>query len=166
MWTSFWGTVHWRYQYSVAIQPMRLFHGIIILVSTSSLSLHNDKRRFPTTVPWFSAGFDNIIWTLFDLVQVYNWKKFSLVCDDNRKDPIFFIFDIFCQTVQQSFRLKAMRSRDINMLVVKFDSSVKNSIQSMLEKCLAYSSSSYKTRPRSTRQINLTVVSPFAKRFP
>ncbi|GAV00403.1 hypothetical protein RvY_11255 [Ramazzottius varieornatus] len=74
-------------------------------------------------------------------MKLYRWTKFTLVCDENKKEPITFILDIFCLTVQQSFRLKVMRSGDINMLVVKFDSSRNETIRPMLEKCIGYSSS-------------------------
>ncbi|OQV20728.1 hypothetical protein BV898_05310 [Hypsibius exemplaris] len=109
---------------------------VLVLASTASLDLLNNKKRFPTLLPLASTSYNNVGLALLKLLRLYKWNAFNLVCDSNAKDPQRLAMEVSCGVLRDTFK----DVRDISMLALPFDSSNNDSAGAMLRLAKTHSS--------------------------
>ena len=109
--------------------------------STASVEILNNKRRFPTVLPWASTSLLNMVLAVVELMRLFRWTTFNLACDVNKAISYYAIpVEVFSSMMQQVFR---SRVRDITMIYHQFDSAKPETIAAMLERCRQSSTSIY-----------------------
>ncbi|OQV22615.1 hypothetical protein BV898_03440 [Hypsibius exemplaris] len=109
---------------------------IAVIASATSLALLNDKRRFPTVLPFSGGSFNNVALAVVAMLQRFGWRTFNLVCDSNPGTGV--MVEAACGALRQVIA----SARTVNTVPVLFNS-VANSterITSMLRECDNHSS--------------------------
>ncbi|OQV13735.1 hypothetical protein BV898_12050 [Hypsibius exemplaris] len=109
---------------------------VLVLASSASLNLLNNKTRFPTLLPLASTSYNNVGLALLKILRLNKWNAVNLVCDSNPSELLRSAIELTCGVLRETFK----NARDINMLELAFDSSKNESTGAMLRLSRTHSS--------------------------
>ncbi|OQV20785.1 hypothetical protein BV898_05362 [Hypsibius exemplaris] len=105
---------------------------ITVITSLATLGLLDDKRRFPTVLPFGGISYNNLGLAIIAVVRRYGWSTFNLVCDTASGIGV----EVACGIVRQT----VLAARNVNAVSIPLDSNTDAAIETALQSCSTRSS--------------------------
>ncbi|OQV20783.1 hypothetical protein BV898_05360 [Hypsibius exemplaris] len=103
---------------------------ITVLASVASFGLLNDKRRFPTVLPFASTSYNNLAVAFIGIIHRHGWTSFNLACE--KSGPAV---EVVCDILRQALTTV----QGINAISYVLDTFSPETIEKFLTTSLAHS---------------------------